>query len=72
MSKFQPAIEIPSFEQHDFKGARIGQWFKTKYQKGQFLGITKTGTVLVAYRCATIKRHAAQVNAMRKYALQYR
>lgn len=72
MVKFQPVIEIPSFECYDFKGARIGQWFKTKYQKGQFLGITKAGNVLIAYRCATVKRHAAQVKAMRKYALRYR
>lgn len=72
MSQFKPAIEIESFGCHDFTGACIGQWFKTKYQKGQFLGITKAGTVLIAYRCATVKRHAAQIKAMRKHALQYR
>lgn len=68
MSRFQPAINIESFEHHCFDGARIGQWFKSGDQRGQFLGITKPGMVLIAYRCSSIKRHAAQVKAMRKYA----
>ena len=74
MARFQKAIEVNGIEKVvDFvsnKAIQIGQWFKdsTTGQRGQYLGLTKAGIVVMSWRCS-FKRHNQQTKLLRKFAL---
>ena len=66
---YRKTIQCKQFEDLDFRCIKIGQWVQNSSgQKGQYLGATKRGTVLIAWRCMSFKRHAMQVKCLRAFA----
>lgn len=66
---YRKTIVVNQFEDLDFRQIKIGQWVQNSAgQKGQYLGATKRGTVMIAWRCMSFKRHARQVKTLRAYA----
>lgn len=65
---YHKTIVCRQFEDLDFRKIKIGQWVQNSAgQKGQYCGATKRGTVMIAWRCMSFKRHAMQVKALRNY-----
>ena len=66
---YQKTVQCQQFADLDFSQIKIGQWVQNSSgQKGQYLGATKRGTVLIAWRCMSFKRHAKQVKCLRAFA----
>lgn len=66
---YRKTIVVNQFEDLDFRQIKIGQWVQNSAgQKGQYCGATKRGTILIAWRCMSFKRHARQVKTLRAYA----
>lgn len=65
---YKKTIICQQFEDLDFRCIQVGQWVQNAIgQKGQYLGATKRGTIIVAWRCKSFKRHVKQVKCLRSF-----
>jgi hypothetical protein len=69
--QYVPAIPAEGFNVHQFKTLQPGQWVSLYGSKGQYLGVSRAGVVVVNYRTAqgeTLKQHLKASKPLRQFA----